>query len=294
MIWNGIDAEATQIEVHLVANQLGAATEVRIQDNGHGMDPKDIESFFLTEGDSHKKAKRFSEGIQRPLHGQFGRGRLLIYSIAETVSWSTVASVNGQYERTNIVDPEGVPPGFEIFDPDRVAGPAGTTVTLRLRDTQKAAKINDDDFELYIVERLAESLFALGEVSITWRGQALDPQDAIGHRYELPLREFEPAATDIHSEPKLFLIEWNHDTGSKTLQLCDENGSLVTSHRLLQPTPVPFSWTAYLRWSGFRDSELMNVQTYTSRYLGINRFYLQRRPPYQSIWLRGWVPSAAE
>ena len=259
LIWNALDAEATQIDIAVSTNAMGAATEVIIRDDGHGMAPQDLEAYFLTEGDSHKKAKRFSDLLRRPLHGQFGRGRLLVYAIAETVTWNTIAHADGGFRCSRVEATRNRPAGFEILDPIVTDASPGTTVTLRLRDTQKAAQIGDSGFELHVLERLVESLFALEDVSITWRKNPLDPKGAIRERRDLVLQGLEATISEVHDEPRLCVIEWNHHTSSKVLQLCDETGSLVTTYRPRHTVPVPFAWTGYLRWSGFRDPDLMSV-----------------------------------
>ena len=122
-------------------NELGAPTELIVTDNGHGIDPDKAWKLFLTEGDSWKKDKRFSDSLNRPLHGQMGRGRLITYSVAERVEWSSVSSTQGGPQRIVIRGTRKSPNGFDILDPEDVNESAGTTVNLTLRDVQKAAKI---------------------------------------------------------------------------------------------------------------------------------------------------------
>jgi len=89
LLWNSLDAESTEIVATIETNELGAATKIVLSDNGTGIPHSDAHDLFLTEGDSWKKDKRFSPNISRPMHGQLGRGRLLVYSVAEQVEWTS-------------------------------------------------------------------------------------------------------------------------------------------------------------------------------------------------------------
>lgn len=259
LIWNSLDAEATSVEVSASINEFGAPTELVVTDNGHGIAAHRAWSLFLTEGDSWKKDKRFSDSLRRPLHGQMGRGRLITYSVAERVEWSSVSSTQGGPQRIVIRGTRESPNGFDILDPEDVNEPAGTTVLLTLRDIQKAAKIADEGFEQGVVERLAESLISLRGVAVRWRGRLLDPERAIRSHDEVPLTGIEPDVLHGYPSPTLTVIEWNRPFGSKEIILCDDAGSAITNHRPSGLPAVPFSWSAYLRWSGFRDPELMGV-----------------------------------
>ena len=259
LIWNGLDAEATCVDVTISINEFGAATVLVVRDDGHGIAPDKARRLFLTEGDSWKKAERFSASLSRPLHGQMGRGRLITYAVAETVEWSSVSSTQDGPKRIIIRGTRQEPDGFDILEAEDVEEPEGTTVSLKLRDVQKAAKIADNGFELGVVERLAESLLSLGGVSVRWRGKLLDADEAICSRDEVLLSGIEADALHGYSAPSLSVVEWKRSFGSKKIILCDDAGSVVTDYTPSGLPPVPFSWTAYLRWAGFRDAELMGV-----------------------------------
>lgn len=54
-------------------------------------------------------------------------------------------------------------------------------------------------------------------------------------------------------------IEWTEPVGTQRVQLCNEGGATLTDTKPSTPPPVPFSWTAYLRWEGFSDPNLMGI-----------------------------------
>ena len=75
----------------------------------------------------------------------------------------------------------------------------------------------------------------------------------------MPLTGIKADVLHGHPSPSLTVIEWNQPFGSKGIILCDDAGSAITNYKPSGLPAVPFSWTAYLRWSGFRDPELMGV-----------------------------------
>lgn len=259
LIWNGSDANAFTVEVKVDVDEFGAPSRIEVIDDGDGMPPDDVTDLFTTEGDSWKKEKRFSERLQRPLHGQLGRGRLLVYAIAERVSWSTVAEVDGTRFRTRIEADRSNPAGFNISQAEETTEPTGTRVTLHPRAIQKVAGIADTGFEMKLVELLVETLRSENGCSIVWRGELLDSEAFVARRTDLAMAELSDASLRGHEMPTIVVVEWTKPVGSKRLMLCDEAGSTISHFQPTGMPVVPFGWTAYLLWEGFRDPDLMGV-----------------------------------
>ena len=76
MIWNALDAEASVVEVDVLANDIEGVDRVIVRDNGHGMHAASCGSYFGDLGGSWKATAKVSPNIQRPLHGRSGQGRL--------------------------------------------------------------------------------------------------------------------------------------------------------------------------------------------------------------------------
>jgi phosphoglycerate-specific signal transduction histidine kinase len=79
LIWNALDAEAMNVETTVAIGDLGAPEEFLVRDDGHGMPHNLVSDLFLTHGESWKRTSGFSPNINRPMHGQLGRGRFLAY-----------------------------------------------------------------------------------------------------------------------------------------------------------------------------------------------------------------------
>ncbi|MFG1645731.1 ATP-binding protein [Amycolatopsis sp. NPDC049252] len=256
LVWNAIDAEATTVDVTVVRDAVGGPLKVVVTDNGHGMSSEDILDLFQIHGDSWKKAKRFSPEINRPLHGQLGRGRFLTYGIAEEVEWRSTVVREGGFVTTVIHGSRTRPDEFLVSEPQSADGPRGTAVTLSLRQIPRTVHLVDSDLQPPLTAQLAGFLLALPDVTVTFRGHDLDPKAHILDQVDLPVPA-PAAATHGKAAPILRFVEWDEDMAARKLFLCDKHGAVVTEFKPTLPRPVPVHWSAYLLWEGFRDQELM-------------------------------------
>ncbi len=94
VVWNALDADATEVEVKLPRNGLGGIERIEIVDNGIVITHERATRDFLNIGDSWKLSSKTS-GQKRVLHGKEGRGRLRFYSLAGLARWDTVYQGTG-------------------------------------------------------------------------------------------------------------------------------------------------------------------------------------------------------
>jgi len=80
-IWNGLDAQATRVDVVLCSSQLGGIESIKIHDNGDGIDFKNSDDNFGRFDDSSKK-----DATQK---GSQGRGRYSFQKFATNAAWYT-------------------------------------------------------------------------------------------------------------------------------------------------------------------------------------------------------------
>jgi hypothetical protein len=91
LIWNGLDADAAQIDVELSVGPLGQIDKIVVSDNGHGIPYSEAPTLFKKLGDSWKKyGARHTKTKRRMLHGQEGRGRFRAFALGGVVDWQVV------------------------------------------------------------------------------------------------------------------------------------------------------------------------------------------------------------
>ena len=86
LVWNGLDADAENVDVRLEVDELGGTTVV-VRDDGTGMPYDDAPGLFTRLGCSWKKTQHFTPRKARSVHGREGRGRLKVFAIGRCAEW---------------------------------------------------------------------------------------------------------------------------------------------------------------------------------------------------------------
>jgi len=254
LIWNALDADATDIRVEFVENDLGGVETIRIADNGHGLHAEDAEIVFQNLGGSWKRGGPRTMLRHRVLHGKFGKGRFRAFSLGNHVTWRT------QYEEGGkrfgyTVQGHGASLGEFLISDARQLKDTATGMAVEIRDVPvstellrgvKASQEVTAIFSLYLRQ--------YPDVSIHYDGHPLDPANAEtrSESYELDEMVMENGER-VRAE--LTVIEWDVP-GRRGLYLCDADG-------FMRAPAAPklhfrgFSYTAYLKSShiALLDSE---------------------------------------
>jgi hypothetical protein len=249
MIWNAVDAEASQVRVSLTQNELEGVASVEVADNGHGMTPTDAERDFETLGGSWKLHAERSKNGERLLHGRHGQGRWRALSVGSLVRWVTVTEIDGARVKTTITAQRSALTQFNIEDPEATDEPVGTRVVIENVDAEPASALLADDAGDVLTTSLALYLERYPTIEISYRGTPLDPSKLQINRETYDV----PTPTNEHGTATLTVIEWNKRV-ERELLLCDQNGmTLAAEHPGIQA--VGFEFTSYLSWAGFRVHE---------------------------------------
>ena len=87
-IWNGLDGDATTINVEFAHNDLvGGMSKIVVYDNGDGFPRADANALFGNLGGSWKRCTRHTKRCKRMIHGQEGRGRYKAFALGQSVRW---------------------------------------------------------------------------------------------------------------------------------------------------------------------------------------------------------------
>src|SRR5579871_3725492 len=95
LIWNSVDADATEISVILIRNTLDSIESVEVIDNGLGITMADARAGFGHLGGSWKQSERQTRRDKRILHGKLGQGRFRVFALCERAEWDSVYLANG-------------------------------------------------------------------------------------------------------------------------------------------------------------------------------------------------------
>jgi hypothetical protein len=238
LIWNAIDAEAHNIWVELGESNR-AIVEVRVTDDGHGIDFDTARREFGVFGDSWKATADRSKSGLRTLHGRAGRGRLSVFKHGGVAVWRSVSELSGQRERLSIAVAHDARANARLEEPTPTTETTGTTVTLSNFATVPTG-IAGSQARDRLLTTFAIAL-SVQDVAISYAGRKLDVADV------LVADEHIPFTAGTH-DALLTVLEWERRIKPEgQLHLCDAHGM---SRQALKADGeshgIPF--TAYLRW----------------------------------------------
>ncbi|WP_185966550.1 ATP-binding protein [Methylosinus sporium] len=221
LIWNGLDADATRVDVDLERDALGEIAKVIVSDNGEGIPYEDAPSLFRRLGGSWKKNGLRTKTLQRTLHGQEGRGRFKAFSLGGVVDWKVVYRGTKGVFRYDISILESDIRHVRITDQTPFDGVPGVTVVVS-ELKRNFTSLNPENSIQDLSEIFAIYLKNYRDVQIRLVGETIDPATAIAGSWEEPLAPIiddEGKAHDVSVE----IIEWRRQT-KRALYLCNERG----------------------------------------------------------------------
>jgi len=246
LIWNALDADATEVHADIQDGDLGGPIAVTVSDNGRGISADRADAEFGSLGGSWKLAARSTEG-GRGLHGRQGRGRFSAYGIGHEATWDSVSDSTEGRTRTVITGRRAQPDEFNIRSEKSDAESTGTTVTLSTLPTATTRYVESDRLVEQLTSALAIYLLEY-KPRVFWRERELNPSSLIEATTQLSTSvEFEGETLAI----PITIIEWKN-TVERALYLCNDDGiALATMHPGIQAPG--FKFTAYARWNGFAE-----------------------------------------
>ena len=243
LIWNGVDADATVVDVRLNRNELGSLDSIEVIDNGLGITMADAQEGFGHLGGSWKQRDHQTKREKRILHGRQGQGRFRAFALCERAEWDTTYLANGALAEYKIIGTSNDKRRFTITDetPSTRDG-TGTTATLSnlipqqtSLDSAKAVPELNKLFALYLKQ--------YPQVRLSYDGDVVDPSVLEDTRTTYALPAFTTEDGRSH-EVTLTIIEWNIDI-ERGLYLCTEGG--FTLRELPPGIHAPgYRFTAYL------------------------------------------------
>ena len=245
LVWNGLDADASRIDVRLEYGDMGM-TRIVVRDNGHGIPHPEAPELFKRLGGSWKKPGGRTKTKLRMLHGYEGRGRFKVFALGRVADWRvTYRTDAGEFRGYDITMLEDNIREIRITEEDSVETET-TGVEIQVSELHREYRSLAPDCA---VQELAE-IFALylkdyRDVLIRYEGTKLDPETAIATMRTEPLSAIDE--NGVAHPVELEIIEWRNVT-TRGLYLCTEQGfplSKVTTRFHIGE----FHFSAYLKSS---------------------------------------------
>lgn len=250
LIWNGLDADATEIHVNCDYNTLGGLEEIMVSDNGHGITYEEAERAFASLGGSWKTIDARSKKKGRILHGKAGKGRFHAFALGQNVVWDTRYEDGGNVFEFRVRGSRSEMGMFEIDDKEiSKTKEAGTKVRISGIE-RNFRSLRADEALQEITMTFALYMRQYPGLSIWYDGHKINPSDFESYieEYSLPVIT---AQNGNRIKAELSVIEWKAYV-ERSLFLCDESGfSLIKKSPNVQAPG--FNFTAYLKSSFIRE-----------------------------------------
>lgn len=259
-IWNSLDADANEVRVELLKNELGGITAIRIVDDGHGITKGRADHDFGNLGDSAKRRIVRTRTHERAVHGKEGRGRLKFFSIAQQAKWSSVYEEDAKRHAVAMTIHANKLERCEVSGPEPTTGPVGTTVDLTWLKEPFDALGGAEAF-LQVSTIFAPYILQYPGVRISYNGFEVDPRLTIRHDHDIP-QEPVVCPTRVIDDLRVKVIEWATPTESRQIFFGGDDGIVLGSQAAWVTAPN-FSYSAYAYSSFFRelaDANLLDLE----------------------------------
>ena len=222
LIWNALDADATEINIDYELSKLGGINQITVKDNGHGLDYQKAQNVFGKLGGSEKKTNRTSPS-GRPYHGKEGKGRykslalgdLAVftsrYKNGESYKEYTITLDRNHLSYSNFGDVKTIPKGDNS---------TGFQVVIDNINQENATQATDIKSRKELEQEFASYWISYPEFSILFNGNKLEFDSLIKHSEE---KDFLIKDDESDYRFTIKVIEWNFDIKKQTY-LCNSKG----------------------------------------------------------------------
>lgn len=248
LIWNALDADATNVDVYFNEGQFGVESVI-VSDDGTGIIYEDAEKLFVGLGGSWKSAgKRTAKG--RFLHGQEGQGRFKSFAIGRVTDWEVVYKEGDKFYEYTI---EGVADAIDEFSlsPKKESELRKTGVSVKISEISKKFHIFDSE---KAIAQLAP-VFALylknyQDIILRIAGEKLEPEKVIKQNTNI---QIDPLVIDGNEHPvSVEIIEWN-DIYEREIWFSDSKGFPLDSYEKQIRGISDSGFSAYIKSDYFRE-----------------------------------------
>lgn len=224
LIWNALDADATQIEIQARDNGV-TIDSIVVQDNGNGIKYDEVEQAFGVLGGSVKRSRGHSER-KRKLHGKEGQGRFRAFALGDLI---TFQSVYRDKKATWMFDVHLDANHLQHPQVDDLKGasrtssiPTGVRVEIHNIHQNSASCFRGAKLRSHIEEHLAVYYSMYPDFSVSLNGVKLDFEGCVRNRQEEHIQvSVEPG---VEHQFGIRIYEWTIDTGRK-MYLCGATGA---------------------------------------------------------------------
>lgn len=285
LIWNSLDAEATEIRVNVNKNAIGGCHSINVVDNGSGLEYEQAKSLLKQIGGSHKINKKVSPK-GRVYHGKEGKGRYKALSIGSKINiTSTFEKGNTTYSFDIVLDKSSIEK-VQISDPRESNNKSGFNIEIiNIYENTDFSTLLNEKFEEKVKQELAHYQIRYPDFTI-YVNQTPISFDGIIKSQEK--KEISEIINDNLYEFEITVIEWNLKDQLRKTFFCGKSGTPYEEKNIGFRTPFNLSvfiksdYIDYLN----QENQIITLNTY------INDIYEKAKAIGRSISRKIYANSA--
>jgi hypothetical protein len=239
LIWNSLDADATEIYVEYKKTLLGGYEYITIKDNGHGLTYEKAQVVFSKLGGSDKKTRTQSPN-GRQYHGKEGKGRYKSMALGDLVKFISTYRTNGSsYSFTAIIDRNKLS-YTEISDLLQLKNgevDTGFAVEIRNINTKSAEEALKIEYRKELEEKFGSYWISYPNFKIFFNNHALEFESLIRNSEQTEIKVLVGELVYVFV---IKIIEWSFESKKKTY-LCNVKGIPFLETNLGIRSSIPIS-----------------------------------------------------
>ncbi|MCX6152783.1 MAG: ATP-binding protein [Candidatus Kapabacteria bacterium] len=248
LIWNSLDADATEIRIEFILNPLSGYDSISIIDNGHGINYQDAETAFSSLGGSSKKYKKCSPK-NRILHGKEGKGRYKAFSLGSNFQFISRFIENGLIKEFDINLSEDKLKKPILNDIKTISNTASAGVKVIISNIKPTVSLSFSTNIIFELEKkFAVYYSSYKNFNITVNNTQLNFADSIIDEAEINFQIQNLDNSSLPHEFKVKILEWCVKCDKKIF-FCNISGIALGENKLTIRTSN-FNLTVYIM-SGF-------------------------------------------
>jgi len=222
LIWNALDADASEINIDYELNKLGGINQILIKDNGHGLNYQKAQEVFGKLGGSEKKTTRTSPS-GRYYHGKEGKGRYKSLALGDLVQFTSLFE-NGEFFKEYTITLDRNHLSYSDFS-DLKTLPKGkyeTGFQIKIDNInqENALQITEIRSRKELEQKFASYWINYPDFTILFNGNKLEFSSLIKHSEE---KDILVKDGEVDYRFTIKVIEWNFDIKKQTY-LCNTKG----------------------------------------------------------------------
>ena len=239
LLWNSLDADATEVRIEYVPSKLGNYEYIKVRDNGHGLTYEKAQDVFSRLGGSEKKLKTQSPR-GRQYHGKEGKGRYKGLALGDLVKFTSVYQINGSASQFTITIDRNQLSRTEISDVKQLKkGDVNTGFTVEIENIN----LKNADYALNLEnrkeleEKFASYWISYPKFKIFFNNSEFEFASLIKNSDQ---KEISVEVGDLKYKFIIKVLEWNFENKKKTY-LCNAQGIPFLETNLGIRSSIPIS-----------------------------------------------------